>query len=129
MEKILVVYGDSGTGKTTVINEIYDSLLQNGATINVAKKTMSPNSSDFYGVLDYKNKTVAFLSMGDSRTLVDNFVKKYKKYDIFITALNKKFACIGTVWLKNSNSICKVDKTTPTNSDNSSVKKTVISKI
>ena len=56
MEKILVVYGESGTGKTTVINEVYDWLMQNGASVKVAKKKMGANSRDFCGVLDYKNK-------------------------------------------------------------------------
>ena len=33
MDKIIVVYGDSNVGKTFVINEIYNQLINNGATI------------------------------------------------------------------------------------------------
>lgn len=67
--------------------------------------------------------------MGDCRTKVDEFVTKYKRYDIFITALNKRFSCIGTVWLRNSNIIYKFDKTSPTNADNSVIKRNVLSKV
>lgn len=129
MEKILAVYGESNTGKTTVINEIYNVLLQKGAIVKVSKRKIGENPYDFYGVLEYNKKTVSFLSMGDCRTIVDEFVTKYKRYDIFITALNKHFSCIGTVWLKNSDIICKFDKTSPTNADNLIVKKNVLSKI
>ena len=38
MDKIITVYGDGNTGKTTVINEIYDFLIKNGATV-VHKKS------------------------------------------------------------------------------------------
>lgn len=129
MDKILVVYGESGTGKTTVINEIYDALMKNGAVVKVTKKKQGASPFDFSGVLDYKGKTIAFLSMGDYRKDVDDFVEKYKKYDVFITALNKNFSCIGSCWLKNSNIICKFDKSSPTNNDNALVRKSVISKI
>lgn len=67
--------------------------------------------------------------MGDYRTVVDNHVVKFKKHDIFITALNKRFATIGTVWLKNSNSIYKVDKTMANSIDNQKVMNIVISMI
>ena len=129
MEKILVVYGESNTGKTTVINEIYDALSQKEAVVEIPKEQLEENSCDFFGVLKYDNKTVAFLSMGDYRTFVDDYVSKCKKYDVFVTALNKRFSNIGSVWLKNSNAIYKFDKTEPTDADNSKVKKSVISKI
>lgn len=129
MEKILTVYGDGSTGKTTVINEIYDELLKKGATVVVARKKQGANPNDFTGVLEYNDKTIAFLSMGDCRTIVDDYVKKYRKYDVFIAALNKHFSCISTVWLKNSSVIYKFDKISPDNVDNANVRKSVISKI
>lgn len=111
MDKIITVYGDGNTGKTTVINEIYYFLIKNGATVVHKKKQIDGDQNDFTAVLSYKGKNIAFLSMGDYRTAVDKHVVKFKKHDIFITALNKRFATIGTVWLKNSNAIYKVDKT------------------
>lgn len=56
MEKIFVVYGESNTGKTTVINEIYNALLKKGATVKVSKKKIGENPYDFYGVLEYNKK-------------------------------------------------------------------------
>ena len=129
MEKILTVYGDGSTGKTTVINEIYDELLKKGATVVVARKKQGANPNDFTGVLEYNHKTIAFLSMGDYRNIVDDYVLKFRKYDVFITALNRRFSCISTSWLKNSSVIYKFDKISPDNVDNVNVKKSVISKI
>ncbi len=67
--------------------------------------------------------------MGDERKTVDEYVSKYKKYDIFVTALNKRFSCISMVWLKNSNTIIKIDKVKPDNIDNTRVTNYVISNI
>lgn len=129
MEKIIVVYGNSSVGKTTVINEIYDELLNQGSSVVTQKKQIGGNPKDFEAVLNFCGKDIAFLSMGDFRMTVDEYVNTYNKYDVFITALNKKFSCIGTIWLQNSNVICKVDKTAPTTGDNRQVKNIVINLI
>lgn len=129
MEKILVVYGNSGTGKTTVINDIYDYLIKKNAVIVTKRKKTGGNERDFTAVVSYKGKNIAFLSMGDYRKDVDVHVEKFKKNDIFITALNKKFSCIGSVWLENSNAIYKFDKKRADSIDNQNVMEAVISKI
>ena len=67
--------------------------------------------------------------MGDYRTEVDKHVSIYKKYDVFITALNTRFSSISTVWLQNSNIIYKVAKTDANNADNQKVLNNVISLI
>lgn len=67
--------------------------------------------------------------MGDNRTLVDGYVSKYKKYNMFVTALNKQFSCISTVWLKNSDIIHKIDKVKPDKIDNKRVRNCVISNL
>ncbi|MBP3366673.1 MAG: hypothetical protein J6K96_06715 [Treponema sp.] len=129
MDKIITIYGDGNTGKTTVINDIYDTLINTGATVKHNKKQIGGNQNDFTAVLSYKGKNIAFLSMGDYRTVVDDYVNNYRKCDVFITALNKRFANIGTVWLKNSDAIYKVDKTEATPVDNQKVMNRVISMI
>ena len=129
MNKILVVYGEGNTGKTTVVNDIYNELINKGAAVVVARKKIGGDINDFTGVLEYKGKKIGFLSMGDFRKKVDEYVSKYKKYDIFITALNKCFADISTVWLENSNMINKFEKISANNGDNKNVKNAVISQI
>lgn len=126
MNKIIVVYGDNNVGKTTVINEIYDELINQGATVIKAKRRIGGDFNDFKSVLSFQNKSVAFLSMGDYRKTVDTYVNSYSKYNIFITALNKHFAHISTVWLKNSNIIYKIDKKSAATADNQLVKNKII---
>ena len=129
MDKIIVVYGSDSTGKTTVVNDIYDNLIKQGASITKAKKKTGGNPKDFEAVLFFKGKTIAFLSMGDYRKTVDDYVNRNKKYDIFITALNTRFSSIGTVWLQNSNVIYKVSKAGTNNTDNQNVMNSVMAKI
>ena len=64
MDKIIVVYGHDNVGKTTVINDIYDWLLSNGASVVGKKKQFGGNKNDFEAVLSYSGKRVAFLSIG-----------------------------------------------------------------
>lgn len=129
MDKIIVVYGASSMGKTTVVNDIYDNLIKQGALVTKSKMKVGGNPKDFEAVLSFKGKFIAFLSMGDYRSVVDDYVSKYKMYDVFITALNKGFANISTVWLKNSNVIYKIDKVQANSTDNKKVEINVVSLI
>ena len=129
MDKIIVVYGHGSVGKTTVINDIYNQLISNGATVVSKKKQVGGNIKDFKAVLSYNGKRVAILSMGDRKKAVDGCVGKYKDCDVFITALNMRFANVGSVWLKNSNAIYKIEKTMANNADNQKVQSAVIAKI
>lgn len=129
MDKIIVVYGHSSVGKTTVINDIYNKLISNGATVVSKKKQVGGNKNDFKAELSYNEKKVAILSMGDRKKTVDDCVGKYKGCDVFITALNMRFATVGSVWLKNSNAIYKIEKTMANNADNQKVLNAVIAKI
>ena len=58
MDRIIVVYGAGSTGKTTVINDIYDNLIKKGATVTKSKKKVGGNPIDFEAVLSFKGKTV-----------------------------------------------------------------------
>ena len=40
MRKIIVVYGDSNTGKTTVIDQAYDKLLELGAECEIPRTAL-----------------------------------------------------------------------------------------
>ena len=128
MEKIIVVYGASNTGKTTVISDTYNMLINMGAKVTKKQKFFT-DSNDFEAVVECKEKSIAINSLGDIRYHVDEVVQKYSKYDILITALNERFACISADWLRKSNKICKVSKTVANDADNESAMKLIMSLI
>lgn len=78
MKKIIVVYGDSNTGKTTVINLVHDKLLSLGAGV-INPKVVLNNSCDFEAVLSCGKKTIAFYSFGDYRSYVSEHVEKIQR--------------------------------------------------
>lgn len=126
MKKILVVYGNANTGKTTVINQVYHKLVELGAQSKIQREE---TSGDFEAVLSCGEKTIAFYSCGDYKSYVDEQVEKYKKYDILITAYNKRFATIGRVWLANSEIIEKVEKYEASDADNNRALNDILSRI
>ncbi len=127
MKKIIVVYGDSNTGKTTVIDQVYRKLIDLGAQEKIPRK--EDLSGDFETVLSCGKKIIAFYSCGDYKSYVDDQVEKYKEYDILITAYNKKFATIGWVWLANSEIIEKVEKYQANDADNMKALNDILSRI
>ena len=129
MKEIIVIYGDSNVGKTTVINEIYDDLVKNGASIKNAKSQQGGNPKDFDAELNYNGKNIALMSMGDIVGRVTDIVRKYKLSDLLITAYNTRHATFSHEWLKNAQKITVVRKSAATNSDNSSVLQQVIALI
>ena len=126
MKKIIVVYGNSNTGKTTTIGNIYDELVKQKARVIKSKKR---NDGDFTAVLYWRSLSIAISSMGDYRTTVDEYVRRFVKNDVFITALNKRFACIGSVWLEKAEVIYKIDKSKADDGDNQKVMNEVISRV
>jgi Cdc6-like AAA superfamily ATPase len=126
MKKIIVVYGDNHTGKTTVIDQVYHKLVELGAQSKIPRKE---GSGDFEAVLLCGEKTIAFYSCGDYKSYVDEQVEKYKEYDILITAYNKRFATIGWVWLANSEIIEKVEKYEANDADNIRALNDILSRI
>ena len=65
MEKIIVVYGASNTGKTTTINDTYKKLMNMGAHVR-ENQTFFTDSKDFLAVVEYKEKSLVINSLGDS---------------------------------------------------------------
>lgn len=76
--KIIVVYGDKNTGKTTVINEIYENLVKNGALVKISKTRQGANVADFDAELSYCGKSVVLMSMGDAVGPVMDVIRKCK---------------------------------------------------
>lgn len=98
--KIIVLSGPSNCGKTTTINAVFDSLCGgNRKASNVLfynSPVGNPVQNDFEGVLDYKNKKIAFFSMGDYKRDCINAIVKYAGADVLIMAMNNYFTPILT---------------------------------
>ena len=128
MKRIITIYGNNAVGKTTVIATIYDCLLKKGATEKVKKKVLF-NGLDFQGVLTYKGKDVAFMSMGDYVKHVNDAIRKFKTSDILITAYNTRHKTLSFEWLKYAEEIRVVNKTAPTDDDRKRVENDVLTLI
>lgn len=126
MKKIIVVYGNDNTGKTTVIDQVYCKLIELEAQTVIPRMEFS---GDFEAVLSYKNMKIAFYSFGDYKSYVSEHVEKYKECDILITAYNKGLATIGSVWLVNAEIIEKVEKYEASDADNMKALNDILSRI
>ena len=96
--KVIMLTGPSSCGKTTILNLVYDELIQAGAAITTARVQLGTNPLDFETELSYakkgKTKKVAIFSMGDLANEVIGAMKKYAKIgvDVLIVACNDKFS-------------------------------------
>lgn len=118
MEKIVVLYGASHTGKTTTIVDVYNTI--NPYKTSPTRKQVGKNKLDFEDIVNYKGHTIAFLSAGDNRDTVGNAVDRFNlaKCDIMITAYNSGIAFLRSTFLSKSKQIIKVEKFTANNADN-----------
>ena len=129
MERIIVVYGNSGTGKTTVINDVYNNLLHNGAAVKNPRKQVGANSMDFEAVLNYQSKNIAFMSMGDYVEAAAKAVVAHQSEDVLVIAYNTRHSTLKSEWLKNTSGIYIIRKSSASNADNTFVEQQVINLI
>ena len=76
MKKIIVVYGDSNTGKTTVIDQVYRKLVELGAQEKIPRK--EDLSGDFEAVLSYGKKQLLFTLWGTIKVMLMRKLKNIK---------------------------------------------------
>lgn len=90
--KIIALVGPGSCGKTRTINLVYDFLISQGA-ISSNKKQEGANPEDFSDILTWKNRKIAFLSMGDYSYRVTDCIYEYDKLvcDVFICGCNDRF--------------------------------------
>lgn len=115
MKKIIVVYGISNVGKTTVINDIYDNLIKNGAVVKTPKTQQGKYPNDFDAEVTYNGRDVALMSMGDLGTPVAAIIRKYQHSDVLVTAYNANLATLKSDWLKCTDQILVVRKMSSSN--------------
>ena len=64
--KVFVINGISESGKTTKIKLIAEKLINKGAKVIYQKELSYPNGTDFWYILEYKQKILAITTQGDS---------------------------------------------------------------
>lgn len=91
--KIIMLLGKSSCGKTTTLNKVYDFINPTEENIIKAKSKLGGDKHDFECIVKYKDKTIAFFTMGDySCYLIEAFEKYDKKHcDFLICACNNRF--------------------------------------
>lgn len=88
-----MLQGNSGVGKTSTINLVYDKFIESGAQIVEQREQAGGNVNDFTCMLKYNNLLIAICSMGDFAKDVIGYIDTYdeKNADILICACNSKF--------------------------------------
>lgn len=121
--EIIVLQGLPYKGKTTTIGLVYD-LVINGGGVSTNKKLLGADPNDFSDVvINYKNKEIAFYSMGDVSTALSKAIYQYDKQgcDLIICALST-----GTPKIRANNALNKY-RTIRLNKTVSSIKSLEIS--
>lgn len=87
--KLIVLEGNSETGKTTTLGMVYD-LLTKGMTPFPAKTLLGGDPNDFECIVNYNGQQIAFYTMGDYSNYLSNAITRYYSQgcDIFICALS-----------------------------------------
>lgn len=108
--RIITLRGDSNKGKTTTLNIVYNTLLNNGG-ISRNKQKLGGDPNDFFDLVTYNNQKIYFFTMGDySKYLIDAIRDSNSKgYDIFICACNSRFTTPFKEMMKYSHHI--IEKT------------------
>ncbi len=88
--KIIVLKGNSNIGKTTTLNIVYDNLINQGGLSTNRQTIGNPNQNDFSDIVDWKNKKIAFYTMGDYSTYLKEAIYCYEKQkcDILVCAIS-----------------------------------------
>lgn len=90
--KVIVLTGDSSSGKTTTLNIVYNEVISLGGT-STNKQTLGGNPKDFSDIVNWMGKKIAFYTMGDYSKYLIDASKKYDAsgIDILVCASNKRF--------------------------------------
>ena len=99
---VIVVEGKKNTGKTNLVNYVFETLKRYGAEVIFYKK-IGAHFEDFMAVVMWKGKTIALCSHGDDcsergkkkddyiKSAVNDLFSFKKDYDGFIGVKNKEF--------------------------------------
>ena len=90
---IIVIVGPSSCGKTTTLNLVYAKLLNGGALSTNKKTEGNPRQNDFSDILNWRDKRIAFFTMGDFSGHLIDAIKYYSEEncDLLVCACNDRF--------------------------------------
>ena len=106
--KIIVLYGDSNSGKTTTLTTLFNQISPQNT-----KKTPKNSYGDFESSpFAYKNKCIVIYTCGDElQDIEDAITSNISKADVLIIACSKKFKKYLPIQLFLANEIVVINKT------------------
>jgi tRNA uridine 5-carbamoylmethylation protein Kti12 len=124
--KIIIVTGDSRTGKTTTLAKDFRCWLQCQEAEEISVQPTGNN--DYEGVFKYKEKTIAVHSAGDAYYLVVYAIAKYADKDILVLAGNTNMPTIANLVevIKENKTHCVLVKEEAADQDNKHVLNEII---
>ncbi|KIX19892.1 hypothetical protein SY27_15275 [Flavobacterium sp. 316] len=98
MKKILIVKGVSNTGKTTIINEVIDWVIDNYTNTNTI--TLEWNGVDRFGLIQVGNFRIGFISEGDTYDHVKKRLNEMHNLDcdVIVCACRTRLSSYSAVW-------------------------------
>jgi hypothetical protein len=101
--KIIVLQGMPNLGKTTTLNLVWDTLINNGGT-STNRQPLGGDPNDFSDIVAFNNQMVAFYTMGDYSNYLANGIYDYSIQNcaLLICALS-----INTPKVRANNAIIK----------------------
>lgn len=93
--KIILVEGPANSGKTTVINKVFDNISKD--EVIMPREQVGGDKHDFQAVVQHNGKRIGFYSMGDYEDCVKNNIELFAtqhKCDILIIA-NSNFSGVS----------------------------------
>jgi len=116
---IIILRGESGSGKTTTLQMVYTVLKRLNATVICEPVYIKENSKrDFRAKLSFQNKTVAIFTEGDLQNGCVDAIKEYEEsgdVDILIMAHTSNLLPLEGSQAVASHTTITVKKTVPPN--------------
>lgn len=89
----LVIYGWGNSGKTTIINTLYDRLKMIDPNLIIYRKRTQlgkKEDNDFTITITYKGKSIVLYSAGDKAEFIDEAMDIGRNFDILVCTCNMR---------------------------------------
>ena len=90
--RLIILSGANNTGKTTILKNLYSSLVSNGGKlIGKPFEVQNPPHNDQEIIIEYCNKRLVICTLGDYSNNLEDHCQKYSSYDMVICATRMAF--------------------------------------